>query len=175
VHVVACLAEGLGIRGTARVFEVILTTVLQWLVEVADQLQAFSRYFLHDLEITQVQLDELFAVLSAGKAGEVNEGEALSRRPRSPHWVWVALDPVTKLVLAVEGGAHTLAMAQRLVHHVAQVLAPDCVPLFLTDGFKEYLRAVLTHYGHWVPQPRCWATGRLPKPRWRPLPQLQYA
>jgi hypothetical protein len=66
-------------------------------------------------------------------------------------------------------------MAQCLVHQVAQVLAPDCVPLFLTDGFKEYLRAVLTHYGHWVLRPRCWATGRLPKPRWLPLPQLQYA
>jgi hypothetical protein len=55
------------------------------------------------------------------------------------------------------------------------VLAPDCVPLFLTDGFKEYLWAVLTHYGHWVPRPRSWATGRLPKPHWLPLPQLRYA
>jgi hypothetical protein len=64
---------------------------------------------------------------------------------------------------------------QHLVHQVAQVLAPACVPLFLTDGFKEYLKAVLTHYGHWVPRPRSWATGRLPKPRWLPLPQLQYA
>src|SRR5262249_17904408 len=66
-------------------------------------------------------------------------------------------------------------MAQHVVHPVAQVLAPDSVPLVLTDGFKEYLRAVLTHYGHWVQPPRCWATGRLPKPRWLPLPQLQYA
>ena len=41
-------------------------------------------------------------------------------------------------------------MAQRFVHQVAQVLAPDCVPLFLTDGFKEYTTALLTHYGQWV-------------------------
>jgi len=34
---------------------------------------------------------------------------------------------------------------------------------------------VLTHSGHWVQPPRCWATGPLPKPRWLPLPQLQYA
>ena len=34
---------------------------------------------------------------------------------------------------------------------------------------------MLTHYGHWVQRPRCWATGRLPNPRWLPLPQLQYA
>src|SRR3989442_10129733 len=33
VHVIGCLAEGLGIRGTARVFEVDPNTVLHWLVE----------------------------------------------------------------------------------------------------------------------------------------------
>src|SRR5919109_4080980 len=109
------------------------------------------------------------------KAGEVSEEEALPRWSRSPHWVWVALDPVSKLLLAIKGGERTLAMAQCLVHQVTQVLAPDCVPLFLTDGFKEYLRAVLTHYGHWIQLPRYGATGPLPKPRWLPLPQLQYA
>src|SRR5215510_1781382 len=46
VRVLACLAEGLGIRATARVFEVDPNTVLQWLVEAAEQLQAFSCYFL---------------------------------------------------------------------------------------------------------------------------------
>jgi hypothetical protein len=38
IHVLACLAEGLGIRGTARVFEVAPNTVLEWFVEAADQL-----------------------------------------------------------------------------------------------------------------------------------------
>jgi transposase-like protein len=33
VHVLACLAEGLGIRATARVFEVDANTVLHWLGE----------------------------------------------------------------------------------------------------------------------------------------------
>src|SRR5467141_2780842 len=62
VRVLACLAEGLGIRGTARVFEVDPNTVLQWLVEAAEQLQAFSRYFLCDVHVSQVQLDDLYAV-----------------------------------------------------------------------------------------------------------------
>jgi hypothetical protein len=47
--------------------------------------------------------------------------------------------------------------------------------LFLTDGFKAYLTAVLTHYGHWVPRSRPWAKGPIPKPRWLLLPQLHYA
>src|SRR5256885_7532064 len=83
--------------------------------------------------------------------------------------------PESKRLLAIDGGNRTRAMAQRVVHHVAQVLAPDCAPLLLTDGFREYLTALLTHYGHWVPLPRCQVTGPTPKPRWMPLPQLLYA
>jgi hypothetical protein len=48
------LAEGLGIRGTARVFEIDPNTVLQWLVAAAEQLRAFSQHFLHDVRVQQV-------------------------------------------------------------------------------------------------------------------------
>jgi IS1 family transposase len=89
--------------------------------------------------------------------------------------VWVAFDPVTKLLLTIESGDRTLAMAQRVVHQVVRVLAPDCAPLFLTDGLKEYMTALLTHYGQWVQLPRRQATGPAPKPRWMPRPQLLYA
>jgi IS1 family transposase len=175
VRVIACLAEGLGIRGTARVFEVDVNTVLQWLVEAAEQLRAFSQHVLHDVRVRQVQLDELFALLSAVKNGAVSEAEAIARLERSPQWVWVAMDPESKLLLALDVGDRTLAMAQRFVHHVVQVLAPDCAPLFLTDGFREYLTALLSHYGSWVQPPRRQVTGPAPKPRWMPLPQLLYA
>jgi hypothetical protein len=76
---------------------------------------------------------------------------------------------------ALHVGPRTLAMAQCVVHQVAQLLAPDCVPLFLSDGFKEYMAAILTHFGHWVQRPRRQATGPSPKPRWMPLPGLLYA
>jgi IS1 family transposase len=121
------------------------------------------------------QLDELYALLSAVKDGEITEAKAIKRLSRSPHWVWVAIDPVSKLLLALDVGDRTLAMAQCVVHQVAQVVAPGCVPLFLTDGFKEYATALLTHYGHWVQPERRQAKGPMPKPRWVPLPQLLYA
>jgi IS1 family transposase len=175
VRVLACLAEGLGIRATARVFEVAPHTVLAWLVDAAEQLRAFSAYFLCEVHVKQLQLAELYAVLSAVKEGEISEAKAIKRLSRSPHWVWVAIDPVTKLLVAIDVGERTQAMAQRFVHHVTQVLAPDCAPLFLTDGFREYLTALLTHYGYWVQPPRRQAKGPRPKPRWMPLPQLLYA
>jgi IS1 family transposase len=175
VRVIACLAEGLGLRGTARVFEVDPNTVLQWLVEAADQLQAFSRDFLHELHLRQVQLDELYAVLSAVKDGAVSAAETIERLERSPHWVWVAMDPESKLILTLGVGERTLAMAQCVVHHVAQVLAPECAPLFLTDGLREYITALLTHYGHWVQPERRQAKGPAPQPRWMPRPGVLYA
>src|SRR3989441_9700127 len=138
------MVQGLGIRATARVFEVDPNTVLHWLVEAADHLKVFSQYFLHDVWVTQVQLDELYALLSAVQAGAVSEAEALTRLSRSPHWVWTAMDPVTKLLLTIDIGDRTLAMAQGVVHQVIQVLAPGCVPLFLTDGFKADTTALLT-------------------------------
>src|SRR5919201_542601 len=137
VRVLACLAEGLGIRATARVFEVAPTTVLQWLVEAAEHLRAFSSYFLCVLHLEQLQLDELYAVLRARKAGAISDEEAMQRLERSPYWVWTVMDPTSKLLVVIDVGTRTLAMAQRVVHQLARVLAPDCVPLFLTDGCKE--------------------------------------
>src|SRR5262249_57020169 len=97
------------------------------------------------------------------------------RLERSPQWVWVAMDPESTLLPVIDVGRRTLAMAQGVVHQVIQVLAPGCVPLFLTDGFKAYTTALLTHYGQWVQPPRRQAQGPAPKPRWMPRPGLLYA
>jgi len=128
VHVIACLAEGLGIRGTARVFEIDPNTVLQWLVEAAEQLQAFSAYFLHDVHLNQIQLDELYAVLSAVRDGNLSEDEAIEHLSTSPLWVWTAIDPESKLMLSALVGERSQAMAQAVLHQIAQLLAPGRWP-----------------------------------------------
>ncbi len=38
-------------------------------------------------------------------------------------------------------------------------------PLFLSDGYANYLTAIVTHFGHWVQPPRRQAKGPAPKPR----------
>ena len=175
VRVLACLAEGLGIRATARVFEVDPNTVLHWLVEAAEQLKAFSASFLCNVHVNQLQLDELYAVLRGVINGEISEDDAIKRLERSRHWVWTVIDPESKRLLATASGPRTLAMAQRVVHQVTQALAPGCVPLCLTDGCKEYRTAILAHCGDWIQPERRQDKGPLPKPRWMPLPALRYA
>ena len=49
------------------------------------------------------------------------------------------------------------------------------MPLFVTDGFKAYKTAILSHCGHRV-HPACRQDkGPRSKPRWIPLPELRYA
>jgi hypothetical protein len=123
----------------------------------------------------QLQLDELYAVLREVKDGDLGEDEAIERLEHSPSWVWTAMDPKSKLLVIVDVGCRTLAMAQRVVHQVTRVLAPGCVPLFLTDGLKDYGTALLTHFGSWIQPERRQDKGPRPKPRWMPLPELLYA
>jgi len=162
-------------RATARGFEVDPNTVLQWLVEAAEHLRAFSRYFLCDVHVEQLQLDELYAVLRDLKAGEISDDEAIQRLERSPSWVWTAMDPQSKLLLVIDVGTRTLEMAQRVVHQVVQCLMPGSVPLCLTDGLKDYGTAFLAHFGQWMQPARRRDKGPLPKPRWIPVPALLYA
>jgi IS1 family transposase len=107
--------------------------------------------------------------------GNISEAEAIDLLSRSPHWVWTAIDPESKLLLSVQVGERTLAMAQAMLHQLAQLLAPRCVPLFLSDGYAHYLTAIVTHFGYWVQPPRRQVRGSAPNPRWMPLPGLLYA
>jgi len=84
VRVLACLAEGLGIRATARVFEVDPTTVLHWWADAAEQLRAFTSYFLCDMPVRQLQLDELYARVARRQRGEISDDKAIKRLERSP-------------------------------------------------------------------------------------------
>jgi hypothetical protein len=136
VWAVGALAAGWGMRAVARGVEVDPNTVLAWLVAVADHAVAFSQYCLHAVRGAPGQLDALCARLSAGKAGAGSETEAVERLSRSPRWVWAAIAPESPLLLALNSGDRTLAMAPRVVPPVVQGLAPGCVPLCLTAGCK---------------------------------------
>jgi hypothetical protein len=67
------LAEGLGLRATARVFDVDPNTVECWLRQAVKLMGAVSGYLLHDLQLTQVQIDELWALLGKRDLDENQE------------------------------------------------------------------------------------------------------
>jgi hypothetical protein len=83
-RVIACWAEDVGSRGTARGGAIDPNTVLQWGVEAAEQRNACAAYCLHEWHGKRVQLDALYAVLRAGRGGDIRAAEAVERRSRSP-------------------------------------------------------------------------------------------
>jgi len=83
--------------------------------------------------------------------------------------------PVSKLMLTFVVSDRSLVCAQLLIHAIVCLLAPGCMPLFLSDQWSSYATALLTHFGHWVQIPQRYPRGRRPKPRWQPLPGLHYA
>ena len=54
------LVKGLSLRGTAEVLEVKLDTVRHWLRKAAQHSDAVSRMLIHELKLSQVQVDELW-------------------------------------------------------------------------------------------------------------------
>jgi len=170
-RIIAALAEGVDIRATARIFGVDPNTVKSCLIRAAEHMDAVSSYLIHDLHLTQVQVDELWALVQSW-------GEELGTMPnvqRRQRWVWAAMDPISKLLLGTVVGDRSLVYAQLLIHAVVLTLAPGVMPLFLSDQLAHYAMALLTHFGHWVEVPRRSNRGPHPKPRWEPLPQLNYA
>jgi hypothetical protein len=92
------MCEGVSPRKVARGFEMDKDAVLGWLVEAAKHSGAVIAYTVHNLDLTQVQMDELYALLS----GMRERGE------RQSCWVWAAMDSLTKLWMAVEVGDRSL-------------------------------------------------------------------
>ena len=86
LRAIAALAEGLGIRAVGRIFDVEANTVLAWLIEAADHAEAVSCPLLRNLNVTQVQLDELFALVRELKSGQLDEQGAIERLARRPRW-----------------------------------------------------------------------------------------
>ncbi len=47
-------------------------------------------------------------------------------------------------------GARTQDSAHAVVHALRQRLAPDCLPVFTSDGLKLSFDALTAHFGHWA-------------------------
>ena len=58
-------------------------------------------------------------------------------------FLWLAIDPRTKLVPVLHLGPRTQHAAHLLIHSLRQLLAPGCLTLFTSDGLNLYFYAAL--------------------------------
>jgi IS1 family transposase/transposase-like protein len=150
-EVLSALAEGLEVGAAVRVFGHGEATIIRWRDRAAQQAVRVHHHFLRDLPLRYIQLDEIRTRLRP-------LGRVL--------WLWLALDPHTKLVPAFELGSRTQHTAHRLVHTLRAVLAPACIPVFTTDGLRLYYYALTAHFGYWGTADK--------RRRWQVHPALLY-
>ena len=126
--VLSALAEGLDPSAAERVFGYRQSTITTWLTRTGQHAQTLhERTFCH-LWLPHLQLDELRTRLR-------NSNQVL--------WLWLAIDPCTKLLPVLHLGPRTQNMAHLLLHSLRQLLAPGCLPLFTSDGLNLSFYAAL--------------------------------
>jgi IS1 family transposase/transposase-like protein len=133
--VLAALAEGLDPSAAERVFGYRQATITTWLTRAGEHAQSLHEHTFRNLWLPHLQLDELRTRL---------------RSCKHVLWLWLAIDPLTKLLPVLELGPRTQHTAHALIHALQQSLAPGCIPLFTSDGLNLYFYALTAHFGQWL-------------------------
>jgi IS1 family transposase len=133
--VLSALAEGLDPSAAERVFGFRHSTITRWLTRAGEHAHTLHNRTFRILWLPHLQLDELRTRL---------------RSANQILWLWLAIDPLTKILPVLELGPRTQTMAHRLIHSLRQILAPGCVPLFTSDGLNLYFYALTAHFGQWL-------------------------
>jgi len=153
--VLSALAEGLDPSAAERIFGFRQATIITWLSRAGSHAEILHERCFRNLQLPHVQLDELRTRL---------------RSCTQMLWLWLAIDPCTKILPVLHLGPRTQHMAHLLIHSLRQKLAPGCLPLFTSDGLNLYFYALTVHFGQWLPLSR---RGRN-VPWWQVEPRLIY-
>lgn len=169
---IRALAEGNGLRGTARIVQIDKDTAASWLHRAAQHCRQVLLYLWQQLSVRECQLDELWSFVHTK---EQNLWTAkLCCESYGDAWVWIAFAPAWRLALAFVVGKGTQAEANLLLERV--VHATDAhIPFFTSDQLAEYRTALLHVYGQWVQPTRNGDRGRFPARRRVAPPELVYA
>jgi len=73
VEVLLLLAEGMSVRGLARVKGLKPETIIRWRREAAQHLEELEHFMVHELELKQVQIDEVWTFLKKENATAANK------------------------------------------------------------------------------------------------------
>jgi len=107
------MAEGVDVSVMVRYTGHAESTISRWLERMgAHSILLHNRYF-QGLVLTFVQLDELHAKVRSGV-----------------QWLWLAIDPVTKIIPSLHLGGRKQEDAYALLHDLHLRLDDDCVPAF---------------------------------------------
>jgi transposase-like protein len=142
-------------------------TILRWLQRAAEQAERVNAQLLQEVDVSQVQLDELWNFVGRKQVETAQaNGEASEESADGRHWLGLSYAPDYCLLLATVVEPRTLNNAQRLIQPTAAVVKG--VLCFFSDGFSGYFTAVLGCYQRVIHVPRTGKGGRPHKDRYSP-------
>ena len=157
IRILKCQRWGVCDEGTADHCEVDIKTVHRFQAVAHPRAAEHHHQVVQDLDVEGVQLDEAHSKLRPGKA----------------EWIHTALAMGSLFILWVSFGPRT---TQTAAHLIAQVVARlRHIPMFLTDGFKAYPKALIQVVGRIYRRRRKGKVGRKPKVRLVAPDHLFYA
>jgi transposase-like protein len=126
--VLTARAEGLDPSAAERVFGYRQATITTRTARAGKHAQSFHEHFFCNLQLPYLQLDELRTRL---------------RSNTHVLWLWLAIDPCTKILPVLHLGLRTQHAAHTVIHSLQRILAPGCLPFFTSDGLNVYFYAPL--------------------------------
>jgi IS1 family transposase len=163
------------LSGICFVLGVCEGTILKWLERACQQAERINAQLLRDVEVTEIQLDELWNFIrrKCSQAAAEGQTETLECGEDGRQWLWVSYAPECCLLLAIHVGERTLASAKQVIAQTAARVKG--IPCFFSDGFSCYLNALMAFYYSIVNFPRTGKPGRPKHPVIQPHPDLVYA
>jgi transposase-like protein len=129
------LAEGMDVSVLVRFTGHVDATLSRWLTRAGLHSDHLHSLLFVQLSLKYLQLDELFAPVAGNKRKS---------------WLWVAIEPVTKIIPSIHLGGRTNDDAYHFVHDLKRRLVEGCVPAFTSDGLRAYFYALTAHFGEWL-------------------------
>lgn len=129
------LAEGVDVSVLVRYSGHVDDTLRRWLARAGQHSRCLHALLFVQLELPYLQRDELHAPVAGNK-----------QRSR----LWLAIEPLSKILPAMHLGGRTTQDAYHFLHSLRLHLAETCVPAITTDGLRAYFYAITAHFGQWV-------------------------
>ncbi len=138
VAVITALVEGNSIRSTERMTGVHRDTIVRLLQRTGAYCAWVMDARMRNLECRSIQADEIWAYVGK-KQGHLTPEEKAFRQDLGDQYVFVALDPETKIIPAYEIGKRNMATTKKFMFDLAGRLT-NHVQL-TTDAFQPYYEA----------------------------------
>jgi IS1 family transposase len=136
-----CLLEGCSIRSTERLTGITRNTIMDLLVVAGQRCMKLMDEKLRGLKCEFIQADEIWCFVNK-KQKRCREHDPAEF---GDAWVFVAIDPVTKLVPSFTVGKRSAATTKRFISDLAERV--DGRIQLTTDGFRFYVDAVEKSFG----------------------------